>query len=266
MKLERVASRDDPRLDEFRDVRDRDRRQAGTFLVEGEVPFRVQAARGRHPTRAVLLAEGREEKLSDALAQLPRDTPVWVVPQREMDGVVGFAIHRGVLASCARREPESVEELVRDAPSDDVVVVALSVVNHDNVGGIFRNSAALGARAVLLDGVTCDPLYRKAIRVSAGAALFVPFARSDDPRALVATLARAGYHVAALSPREDAASIATLPRASRLALVVGAEGPGLDASVMRAATSVVRVPMVAGFDSLNVATALAIALHERASR
>lgn len=266
MRLERLTSRDDPRLEAFRDVRDRDRRQAGTFLVEGEVPFRVQAARGRHPTRAVLLADGREDKLADALARLPRETPVWVLPQREMDGVVGFAIHRGVLASCARREPSSVDQVLADAPDDAVVVVALSVVNHDNVGGVFRNAAAFGARAVLLDGVTCDPLYRKAIRVSAGAALFVPFARELEPRALVAVLVRAGFHVAALSPRVDAAPVACLPRTGRLALVVGAEGPGLDDSVMRAASSVIRIPMVAGFDSLNVATALAIALHERASR
>ncbi|MCC6646856.1 MAG: RNA methyltransferase [Polyangiaceae bacterium] len=265
MRLERVASRDDPRLDAFRDVRDRDRRQAGEFLVEGEVPFRVQVARGRHPTRAVLLAEGREEKLGDALARLPDETPVWVLPQREMDAVVGFAIHRGVLAACSRREPESVDELVSSLPDDAVVVAALSVVNHDNVGGVFRNAAALGARAVLLDGVTCDPLYRKAIRVSAGAALFVPFAREADPRALFAILARGGYHVAALSPRADARPVSSLPRVGRLALVVGAEGPGLDGAVMRAASSVVRVPMVAGFDSLNVATALAIALYERAT-
>ncbi len=263
MRLERLTSRDDPRLDDFRDVRDRDRRQGGTFLVEGEVPFRVQAARGRHATRAVLLAEGRDEKLADALARLPGDTPVWVLPQREMDGVVGFAIHRGVLAVCARREPESVDEVLADAPADAVVVVALSVVNHDNVGGVFRNAAAFGARAVLLDGVTCDPLYRKAIRVSAGASLFVPFARETEPRALVATLVRAGYHVAALSPRADATPVSRLPRPGRLALIVGAEGPGLDDAVMRAASSVVKIPMAAGFDSLNVATALAIALHER---
>lgn len=259
-----VDACDDPRLDEFRDVRDRDRRQAGTFLVEGEVPFRVLVKHARFRPRAVLLADGRDDKLADALGRLRDETPVYVLPQREMDKVVGFPIHRGILASCVRREPDSVDELVSALEDDAVVVVALSVVNHDNVGGIFRNAAAFGAAAVVMDAVTCDPLYRKAIRVSSGAALFVPFARERDPRALIGMLRTRGFHVAALSPRDDARVVRELPRGGRLAVVVGAEGPGLEPTLMHQCDGVYRIPMAGGFDSLNVATALALALHVRA--
>ena len=258
-----VDAFDDPRLDEFRDVRDKDRRQAGTFLVEGEVPFRVLMKHARYRPRAVMLAEGRDDKLADALLRVRAGTPIYVLPQREMDKVVGFPIHRGILASCARREPESVDELVSGLSDDALVVVALSVVNHDNVGGIFRNAAAFGASAALLDAVTCDPLYRKAIRVSAGAALFVPFARERDARALIGTLRARRFHVAALSPRDDAQVVGALPRTGRLAVVVGAEGPGIDPALMQQCDGVYRIPMAGGFDSLNVATALALALHVR---
>ncbi|MER2263813.1 TrmH family RNA methyltransferase, partial [Methylobacterium oxalidis] len=133
------------------------------------------------------------------------------------------------------------------------------LTNHDNVGGLFRNAAAFGADAVLLDAATCDPLYRKAIRVSAGAALAVPFARLPPGADWLALAASLGLAPVALSPG-GAETLADLPALPRALLLLGTEGPGLPAGVIARARGV-RIPMAPGFDSLNVATAGAIALH-----
>tara|TARA_R110002033_G_scaffold85992_1_gene136171 strand:- start:333 stop:770 length:438 start_codon:yes stop_codon:yes gene_type:complete len=138
--------------------------------------------------------------------------------------------------------------------------------NHDNVGACFRNAAAFGADAVLLDGKCCDPLYRKAIRVSSGASLWLPFAHGGSGAEMVQAARDAGYTVWAMTPRADAAPVGALPVPDRLAILLGAEGPGLPDEMIAAAVPV-RIPMSAGFDSVNVATAGAIALaHAFAAR
>ena len=131
------------------------------------------------------------------------------------------------------------------------------------MGGIFRNAAAFGADAVLLDETCCDPLYRKAIRVSVGASLIVPFARVRGPSRLLDVLVEAGFEPIALSPR-GAEPISALRRPDRAALLLGTEGPGLPGEILDR-TRTVRIPMAADFDSLNVATASGIALHHLAS-
>ncbi|MEZ5955273.1 MAG: RNA methyltransferase, partial [Hyphomonas sp.] len=131
--------------------------------------------------------------------------------------------------------------------------------NHDNVGACFRNAAAFGAGAVLLDGQCCDPLYRKAIRVSSGASLFLPFAHGGTGAEMVEAVKAAGYTVWAMTPHADAAPLRSLTIPDRLAILLGAEGPGLPGELIAACTPV-RIPMSAGFDSINVATAGAIAL------
>ena len=177
-----------------------------------------------------------------------------------MDRVVGFPIHRGVLAVGQRGAETSPAELLAGLGPRALVVGLVGLANHDNVGGVFRNAAAFAADAVLLDETTCDPLYRKAIRVSAGASLLVPFARASSAGALVDALDAAGYETVALSPsgRETLREIAF---GDRTALVFGAEGRGLPADIL-ARTRSVRVPMAPGCDSLNVATASGIALYE----
>jgi tRNA G18 (ribose-2'-O)-methylase SpoU len=151
------------------------------------------------------------------------------------------------------------EALIASLPEHALVVVLVGLSNHDNVGAIFRNTAAFGADAVLLDETCCDPLYRKAIRVSVGAALKVPFAVAVDAGSLVALLDAAGYSQVALSP-SGAADIRSASRPDRLALYLGTEGDGLpDGLLSRLKT--VRIAMAEGFDSLNVAAASAIALH-----
>jgi tRNA G18 (ribose-2'-O)-methylase SpoU len=251
---------DDPRLEDYREVRERDLvGRRGVFIAEGVVVLEKLIGFGRHPIRSVLVAEKRLSALQPMLASLAPKVAIYAAGQRVMDRVVGFPIHRGVLAAGTRAEP-GLDGLLAGLPKTALVVGLVGIANHDNMGGLFRNAAAFGADAVLLDDGCCDPLYRKAIRVSVGAALTTPFARAGDADGLAARLAAEGFSVLALSPHGET-DLAEAPTAARTAVLFGAEGPGLPASVMARAHAV-GIRMAGGFDSLNVATASGIALHQ----
>ncbi|QRG07107.1 RNA methyltransferase [Xanthobacter dioxanivorans] len=262
-----VADADDPRIADYRAVRERDLvGRQGRFMAEGEVVLRLLAARlgaaGGHRLLSVLLSQAQAERLPDLVARLPDDVPVFVAGQAAMDAVVGFPIHRGILAlGQARPLPEPGALLDALGPRA-LVVAALGLTNHDNMGGIFRNAAAFGADAVLIDEASCDPLYRKAIRVSVGASLVVPFARMPDAAGLLDLLRARGFEVVALSP-SGSEPLSRLVRPPRVAALFGTEGPGLPAAVM-AQVRTVAIPMAPGFDSLNVATTSGIVLHHLA--
>lgn len=251
----------DPRLAPYAAMRERDLiGRHGRFIVEGEVTLRrLLSARARFRTESILLLPERVAGLADALDACPGDPPVYVAGKTAMSAVAGFPIHRGVLAVGIRGVETSPAALVPPRPAPALVVGLAGLTNHDNVGGLFRNAAAFGADAVLTDSATCDPLYRKAIRVSAGAALTMPFARLPPGTDWHDTAKSLDLVPLALSPRggEDIADLGPCPRAL---LLLGTEGPGLPGSVL-ARMRGVRIPMAAGFDSLNVATAGAVALH-----
>jgi len=258
--LIRIDDPDDPRLADYRDVRERDLvGRGGGFIAEGVVVLEKLIRAGRHPIASILVAEKRLEALQPLLAALPAGIAVYAAGQAVMDQVVGFPIHRGVLAAGRRAEPEP-ESLLDNLPAAALVVGLVGIANHDNMGGLFRNAAAFGADAVLLDDGCCDPLYRKAIRVSVGAALTVPFARAGAAVDLTARLQARGFSILALSPRGET-ELADVQAAARTAILLGAEGPGLPASVMARARGV-RIEMAGGFDSLNVATTSGIVLHQ----
>lgn len=273
-------------LQPYTAVRERDLvGREGLFIAEGDVVLRVLVSRSKLAVRSLLLAKRRVEAVTDILEAVPDGVPAYVVSQSVMDEVVGFSIHRGVLA-LGERGPaidprallaggsvatlgdssgSSVATLGDSSDSsvaslgDSIFVGLVGLTNHDNVGGIFRNAAAFGASGVLLDGETCDPLYRKAIRVLAGAALVVPFARCASIEEMLAVLEEAKIEPIALTPRGEEA-IDALPPAPR-ALLLGTEGAGLPEAVLRR-TRRVRIDMAPGLDSLNVSVASGIALHE----
>ena len=254
-----IADPDDPRIEAYRAVRERDLvGRQGLFVAEGRVVLEKAVARGLHPLRSVLVAEHRLGSLGEVLAGLPPDVPVYAAGQAVMDAIVGFPIHRGVLAVGARAEP-SAAALLAGLPERALVVALCGIANHDNMGGVFRNAAAFGADAVLLDAECCDPLYRKAIRVSVGAALTVPFARAEAGQNVADLLAAAGFEVLALSPT-GAEDLAEVSPAARTGMIFGPEGPGLSRELLNS-TRTVRIPMTGGFDSLNVATTSGIVLH-----
>jgi tRNA G18 (ribose-2'-O)-methylase SpoU len=254
----------DPRLADYRQVRERDLvGREGRFIAEGVVVLEKLVAAGRHPVRSVLVAGNRLEGVRPRIAGLAPGVPVYVAGQAVMDAVVGFHIHRGVLAAGDRAEPP-LEALLTALPPRALVVGLFGIANHDNMGGLFRNAAAFGADAVVLDAACCDPLYRKAVRVSVGAALTVPFARAPAGDDLAGALAARAFDLVALSPA-GARRLSDLAAAPRQAVLFGAEGPGLPPDLM-ARTQTVAIPMAGGFDSLNVATASGIVLHHLASQ
>jgi tRNA G18 (ribose-2'-O)-methylase SpoU len=255
-----ISNPDDPRIEAYRAVRERDLvGREHRFVAEGEVVLRVLLRQSRFVVESLLLSENRVESLNDAIKALPGEVPVYTANRQVMDAIVGFPIHRGILAIARRAPLPPPEVLLAGLPDKALVIGLVGLANHDNVGGIFRNAAAFGAQAVLLDPETCDPLYRKAIRVSVGGTLVVPFTRAASAEAMVHALQAADFDVISLTPsgRETLARVRRPPRA---ALLLGAEGPGLPQALLNR-TRTISIPMSGGFDSLNVATTSGIALH-----
>jgi tRNA G18 (ribose-2'-O)-methylase SpoU len=251
----------DPRVLAYTDVREKDlASREGLFVAEGDNVLRVLLGpRSLYRARSVLIAEARAATRGELLDRAPPDVPVFVAKQAVMDAIVGFPIHRGILALGERGPPRPAPELLAGAK---LALGLVGLANHDNVGGLFRNAAAFGAGAIVVDAQTCDPLYRKSIRVSVGGALIVPSARVDTGEDVLEALERAGFEVFAFSPQGalELGEVAPAPSSARRALVFGAEGPGLPAHLLARARTV-RIAMAPGFDSLNVAVSAGIALH-----
>lgn len=271
-RLVEIDNAEAPELDSYLRLRDRDiARSDGLFVAEGEVVVRVLASvRQTHfRVRSLLIEQRRVEAIRDVLETLEEHVIAFVVPQAVMDTAVGFAIHRGILALGERGPGRAPAALLADPPGatrgGPIAVGLIGLTNHDNVGSVFRNAAAFGARGVLLDPATCDPLYRKAIRVSVGAAVVVPFARCDSADEMLTIIADAGWEAVALSGRGDETLDAVmrdaLPPGKGRVLLLGTEGDGLPDAVL-AKTRRVRIDMAPTLDSLNVAVASGIALYE----
>ncbi len=256
----------DPRVAHYANLKDRqtallDEKQ-GVFIAEGELVLRRLIA-SKYRTLSVLLAPNRDAGLRDALERLPPDVPVFVADQRVMNAIVGFNIHRGVLAVAQRPETATTTQLLEARPP--ALVVLEELANLDNMGAIFRNVAALAPHgtAVLLSPGCCDPLYRKSVRVSVGNVLSIAFGRSRSWYSDLELVRGAGYRLIALTPEEGSASIRSVQSTGGpSALLLGAEGPGLARRTLDLADLRVRVPMNPEADSLNVATTAALALHE----
>ncbi|MCC7381086.1 MAG: RNA methyltransferase [Deltaproteobacteria bacterium] len=263
---EPIADLDDPRLDDYRSVREAELVLArGRFIAEGRSVVQTLLSRGRFRARSVLISEKKRGAL-----EVPAEVPVYVVSQALMDRLVGFAIHRGILAIGERGPPPSPEALLDRVGSRSTILAIEAVSNHDNIGGLFRNAAGLGADLLLLDPRSADPLYRKAIRVSMGTALELPFARLDPWLNGLAQLRARRFALWALTPHggaDDLGRVARgeVPLPERVAWLVGAEGDGLSAETLERVDARWRVPMARGVDSLNVATAAALALFAGAT-
>ena len=253
---------EDPRLDDYRNVSDGELlRRSNLFVAEGRLVVRRLLSSGRRPV-SLLVNDASLRSLEGEFGGLFEEIPVYVGSAPVLAGVVGFHLHRGCLALAPRPTGASVADVARNA---SLLVILEGVTDPDNVGSAFRNAAALGADGVLLNRCG-DPLYRKAIRTSMGHALLVPHALVDDLRGALAALKTAGFTVMALTPRADAIPLADFARSrppgGRIAVLVGSEGEGLSADAEAAADACVRIPMHRSVDSLNVSTAIGIALYE----
>lgn len=266
MSIESVESLDDPRLADYRHVPDPERlRRGDVFVAEGHLVVRTLLSQSRLQTRSVLLTDNALRGLADVIEAHSARTPIFVVPEGAIESLTGFNIHRGCLALGARPERTTVARMLERLVTADRLVILEQVGNADNVGGIFRNAAAFGADAVVIGPACCDPLYRKAIRVSMGAALRVPFCQADDWIEDLEAVRAAGFTIVALIPSPDAEDIgryaSRLAPGARIALLSGSEGAGLSAAAMAHSDVALRIPMAPATDSLNVATATGIALH-----
>jgi tRNA G18 (ribose-2'-O)-methylase SpoU len=263
MLITRVTDPLDPRIDDYRALRGADLRARGLFVVESRLAVRRLLQSPRFATRSVLGTESALEGLHDLLDGGEATLPVLVASHEIIRHVVGFTFHRGCLAVGERAAPVVPARLI-DPPGPRTLVVIEAVVDPENVGAVFRNAMAFGADAVLLAPDCGDPLGRKAIRVSAGGTLRVPFASLQEWPDGLARLRLAGYDIVALAP-DGALDLLQLgrshPISDRVGLLLGNEGLGLTRAARGEATVDVRIAMAAGVDSLNVATACGIALH-----
>jgi tRNA G18 (ribose-2'-O)-methylase SpoU len=268
MSVITLTTPDDPRTADYAHLSDPAlARRQRLFVAEGRLVVRRALQDGRFVFRSLLLSEAARQQLEPELQTLDPTVPIYLAPATDFAHITGVNIHRGCLALLERPQSASVAEVLRTSRT---VVVLEGVANADNVGGVFRNVRALGGDGVLLSPNCCDPLYRKAIRTSMGAALTVPFARCSRWPEDLLNLSDFGFTTVALSPDSSAMSldeflaVQTYSRIGRLALMIGTEGEGLsDAASTRAAFRV-RIPMRAGVDSLNLAVAAGIALHRLA--
>jgi tRNA G18 (ribose-2'-O)-methylase SpoU len=256
----------DPRLADYRDLRDVELRkhleaEHGLFLAEGEKVVRRAVMAGHRP-RSFLMAPRWLDGLADVLATT--EAPCYVVSEALAEEVTGFHVHRGALASLERRPLPPLDDVLADARS---VLVLEEIVDHTNVGAIFRSGAALGFDAVLLAPRCADPLYRRSIKVAMGAVFALPWTRLPDWYDALPSLSSHGFTTVALTLAADAVPVEdAVVGVDRLALVLGSEGHGLSPRWEQAADRRAVIPMAAGIDSLNVAAATAVACYVAARR
>ncbi len=261
-----ISDPHDPRLADYRDLRDVQLRQSlesthGLFLAEGAKVVRRAATAG-FPVRSFLMAPRWLEGLADVIDAC--DAPCYVLPESLAEEVTGFHVHRGALASLSRVPLPSVDEVLA---AGTTMMVCEDIVDHTNIGAIFRNAAALGVDGVLLAPRCADPLYRRSVKVAMGAVFAVPWTRLPDWYDALPLVSAAGFTTVALTLADGAVPIEeAVAGLDRVALVVGSEGHGLSARWEQSAQRRAVIPMRPGVDSLNVAAATAVACYETARR
>ncbi|MEJ5927644.1 RNA methyltransferase [Corynebacterium sp. H128] len=256
----------DPRLDPVRDLKNSDQGGKGLVIAEGPLIVR-RLLESRYPVKTIVGFDAKIRSFleEEGVAELVAEIPIYVISRETLKQVAGFDMHRGLLAAAERVEPASVQEALDGAKT---IAILEGVGDHENIGSLFRNAAGMEVDAVLFGAACADPLYRRAVRVSMGHVLRLPFAYLDGtPRnwqRSLSQLAEDGWHLVSLTPNTDTMLKEALAgNPDKVALLIGAEGPGLTEHAMRATHVRAKIPMAPGTDSLNLATAAAIAFYER---
>lgn len=259
MPVYNIESKDDPRVAVFRELpRSRDRSGDGRFIAEGRVLVE-RLWRSGWPVESVFADESHREL---AIQHCDPETPIFVAPKPLLEATIGFNFHRGLLACGVQRAPRSIREhLANSNVTRSVVMVLDQVVDQENMGGMIRNAAALGATAVLIGPNSAQPFSRRVLRVSMGAVFNLPPMQSADLVSDIAALKQSGYQIVATALSAEAVSLSQCPPADRVAILFGNEGDGVAPMWLEQADALVTIPMQRGVDSLNVASASAIFLH-----
>lgn len=262
----------DSRLDDIRNLNRSDSRPdlpggKGLVIAEGTlvVPRLIES---RFPLRCVVGTATKLQALYDALSysarELAAEVPWYQITRETMAAAAGFDMHRGLLATADRAPELSVAEVIANAHT---LVIMEGVGDHENIGSIFRNAAGMGVDGVLFGAACADPLYRRSVRVSMGHVLRTPFAKLEGTTTTwqrsLQELKDAGFRVVSMTPGEKSVPLWEAMNSEKVAILVGAEGPGLTEHAMAATDIRARIPMAEGTDSLNVATSAAIAFYER---
>ncbi len=236
------------------------------FITEGSLVLEHHI-HSRYPLHSVLIDESKTQSHTQLLSQIPSEVPIYTAPRATLDQITGYPIHRGLLAAGHRIEHPQLSDLLQSARA---LVILEDLSNHDNLGSVFRSTAALSGTdiPIILSPRCCDPLYRKSLRVSMGHALTIPFTQIQDQSDWIPALQSiqaAGFTLLALTPSPDAHDINQLaqnpPSDTKIVLMLGAEGPGLTQAALNASDQKVQIPLVKSADSLNIAVAAAVALH-----
>lgn len=263
MQVIEISDEADLRIEEFCRIRERDLiRGSGRFIAEGKVVLQhlldAASRRTNFKIEKLLLLENRLAGLEDLISNVPADVPIYTAKRNVLDAIAGFPMHRGVLALGSYDATPDDFSWVEDEQKASLVLVASQIANHDNMGSIFRNASAFGVNRILLDDQCCNPLYRKAIRVSVGAALTVPFSNSLNLETILSRLQDHGYKLFGLTPT-DGEPIRDVKFPLKTAIVIGAEGEGIDKSILSKIQNV-KINQTNDIDSLNVSMATGITL------
>lgn len=265
-----IETLEDERLDAYArltevQLRNRLEPEKGIFIAESEKVI-MRALDAGYIPQSLLIPEHRLQRSAALIERIETDLPVFVAPSNEIEKLTGFELTRGVLCAMKRKPLPSLEKLVKNACR---IAVLEDITNHTNVGAVFRNAAALGFDAVIITPGCCDPLYRRAIRVSMGTVFQVPWTRfegsvEDWHISGVGQLKQLGFTTVALALHDESITIddSCLHNSERLAVLLGTEGDGLDQRTIEASDYVAKIPMREGVDSLNVAAASAVAFWE----
>lgn len=257
-----ITDAEDQRIIEFCNIKERDlTRREGQFIAEGKVVLQhlinSQITDRRFEIVKILILKNRLEGVEELLSTVPDTVPIYIAEKSVMNDIAGFEMHRGILAL---GKYHSDVKTVLDKNERSLVLGACGISNHDNLGSMFRNAAAFGVDKIVLDKTCCHPLYRKAIRVSVGTALTMPFELDIDIQQMISDYTAKGYSIYGLSPH-GTEMIDELKPAKKTLLLLGTEGEGLPTSVMRQVKTA-KIAQSSGLDSLNVATASGIALWQ----
>ena len=254
MVIEHITDPSDPRIHVYRNLKDKDLRRDGAFIVEGKFILETLLTRSWFKTMSVFISEDRLVPLKDILNNVPTDIPIYATSAAIMAQIAGYDVHRGILA--AGLTGLSVGNLTANLTKLKSLAVLSNISNPDNVGAIFRNAAGLGIDAVLLDRQCCSPLYRKAIRVSMGATLVLPWVQNGSIEDIIQQLRNADFGIYALS-LQGATKLEEMQFERQSAFVFGEEAHGLPLQVQYLCKAIT-IPMANGTDSLNVAATSAI--------